>query len=55
MTMSSPGRSQHLFAAGAFAVLLAAGLVAAIASLDAPNDTAKVGEWIRKFLTETKQ
>jgi GMP synthase-like glutamine amidotransferase len=28
---------------------------AAIASLDAPNDTAKVGEWIRKFLTETKQ
>jgi len=28
---------------------------AAIASLDAPNDTAKVGEWIRNFLTETKQ
>jgi GMP synthase-like glutamine amidotransferase len=27
----------------------------AIASLDAPNDTARVGEWIRKFLTETKQ
>ena len=27
---------------------------AAIASLDAPNDTAKVGEWIRKFLTEDK-
>ncbi len=28
---------------------------AAIASLDAPNDSAKVGDWIRKFLTETNQ
>jgi len=28
---------------------------AAIASLDAPNDTDNVGEWIRNFLTETKQ
>ena len=28
---------------------------AAIASLDAPNDTAAVGDWIRKFLTEAKQ
>ena len=28
---------------------------AAIASLDAPNDSARVGEWIRRFLTETKQ
>lgn len=27
---------------------------AAIASLDAPNDTAEVGGWIRKFLTENK-
>ena len=27
----------------------------AIASLDSPNDTAKVGAWIRNFLTETKQ
>ena len=24
---------------------------AAIASLDAPNDNARVGEWIRRFLT----
>ncbi len=28
---------------------------AAIASLDAPNDSARVGDWIRRFLTETKQ
>jgi GMP synthase-like glutamine amidotransferase len=28
---------------------------AAIASLDAPNDTARVGQWVRRFLTETKQ
>jgi GMP synthase-like glutamine amidotransferase len=28
---------------------------AAIASLDAPNDNARVGEWIRRFLTETEQ
>ena len=28
---------------------------AALASLDAPNDTSVVGEWIRRFLTETKQ
>ena len=28
---------------------------AAIASLDSPNDTARVGDWIRRFLTETKQ
>jgi GMP synthase-like glutamine amidotransferase len=27
----------------------------AIASLDAPNDNARVGEWIRRFLTETDQ
>jgi GMP synthase-like glutamine amidotransferase len=27
----------------------------AIASLDSPNDTARVGQWIRRFLTETKQ
>ena len=27
----------------------------AIASLDSPNDTARVGQWIRRFLTETQQ
>jgi len=28
---------------------------AALASLDAPNDNARVSEWIRRFLTETEQ
>ena len=28
---------------------------AALASLDAPNDNERVGEWIRRFLTETEQ
>jgi GMP synthase-like glutamine amidotransferase len=28
---------------------------AALASLDAPNDNARVGAWIRRFLTEIKQ
>jgi GMP synthase-like glutamine amidotransferase len=27
----------------------------ALASLDAPNDSARVGDWIRRFLTEKKQ
>ena len=26
-----------------------------MASLDAPNDSARVGEWIRRFLTETEE
>ncbi|MFL6722226.1 MAG: type 1 glutamine amidotransferase [Sphingomonas sp.] len=28
---------------------------AAVASLDAPNDNVRVGEWITRFLTETEQ